>query len=164
LAPTGDHIVTEFVDFASADALYRKYRVFFIGERIIFRHMLVSDHWNVHASDRTRFMAPRPALLAEEEDVLASPTGGLPDTAMDTLRHVRERMKLDYFGIDFGIAPGGDVLLFEANATMNFFPFLDDPRFAYVKQSMKPAQNAMHELIGAQPPVRHGFFHENSFT
>lgn len=164
LTSTGDHIATEFVDFVSADGLYRKYRVFFVGDRIIFRHMLVSDHWNVHANDRTRFMASRPELLAEEEKVLVSASGGLSSDAFDTLRRVHERMPLDYFGMDFGIAPGGHVLLFEANATMNFFPFLNDPRFAYVKQSLKPAQGAMHDLIGVPPPLRFGFFHEDSFT
>jgi glutathione synthase/RimK-type ligase-like ATP-grasp enzyme len=162
MAPTGDHIVTEFVDFASAGSLYRKYRVFFIGERIIFRHMLVSDQWNVHASDRTRFMASRAELLAEEERVLANPSGGLPSEALDTLRRVRERMRLDYFGIDFAITPAGGILLFEANATMNFFPFLDDSRFAYVKQSLKPAYEAMHDLIGVAPPGRQGLSHEKS--
>ena len=164
LTATGDHIVTEFIDFASADRLYRKYRVFFVGDRLVFRHMLVSDHWNVHANDRTRFMASRPELLAEEQRVLSSPTGGLTHDAMASLRCVRERIPLDYFGMDFGIAPDGQILLFEANATMNFFPFLDDPRFAYVKRSLEPAQNAMRELIGVAPPMRHGFFHENSFA
>jgi hypothetical protein len=164
LAPTSDHIATEFVDFASADGLYRKYRVFFVGGRLIFRHMLVSDHWNVHAEDRTRFMASRPELLAEEEHVLASSSAGLSAEGIETLHRVNERMHLDYFGMDFAIAPSGEILLFEANATMNFFPFLSDPRFAYVKQSLQPAQNAMHSLIGVPPPIRHGFFHEDSFS
>lgn len=144
---TGDLIVTEFVDFVSADGLYRKYRVFFIGNRLIFRHMLVSNHWNVHASSRTEFMASRPELIAEEERVLASDSGGLSEELLDALRDVRARVPLDYFGMDFGVVQNGKLLLFEANATMNFFPFLDDPQFAYVKQSARPAQNAIHELI-----------------
>ena len=164
LAPAGDHIATEFVDFSSADGLYRKYRVFFVGDRLIFRHMLVSDHWNVHADDRTGFMASRPELLAEEERVLASASGGLSAEGVDTLHRVNERMPLDYFGMDFGVVPSGQLLLFEANATMNFFPFLSDPRFAYVKQSLQPARNAMHDLIGVPAPIRHGFLHEDSFT
>ena len=148
LGPVGDHIITEFVDFASPDGLYRKYRVFFIGTRLIFRHMLVSDRWNVHASARNEFMISRPDLIAEEERVLASPAGGLPADLLSALEQVRARMPLDYFGMDFGITPSGELLLFEANATMNFFPFSDDPCFNYVKQSARPAQHAFHELIG----------------
>jgi len=143
----GDHIITEFVDFASVDGLYRKYRVFFIGTHLIFRHMLVSDRWNVHASARTEFMASRPELIAEEERILAHPSGGLSEDLVKALQEVRARMPLDYFGMDFGIAADGELLLFEANATMNFLPFLDDPCFDYVRQSARPAQYAIHELI-----------------
>jgi glutathione synthase/RimK-type ligase-like ATP-grasp enzyme len=163
LSATGEHIITEFMNFAGADGLYRKYRVFFIGARPVFRHMLVSDHWNVHARDRTRFMASRPELLNEEESVLASPSAGLSDEAMETLRRVRERMPLDFFGMDFAVAPSGELLLFEANATMNFLPFAEDPRFAYAKKILEPAHQAMHQLIGVPPPIR-GFFHEDRFA
>ena len=147
MAGTGDHIATEFVDFASSDGLYRKFRVFFIGVHLVFRHMLVSDSWNVHAKSRTEFMASRPDLILEEERVLASPSGGLSEELLGAFRDVRQRFPLDYFGMDFGIAPNGKLLLFEANATMNFFPFLDDPCFDYVKQSARPAQLAIHKLI-----------------
>jgi len=151
---TGELIATEFVDFRSADGLYRKYRFFFIGQRLIFRHMLASDDWNVHAKDRARVMAPRPELLEEEERLFGRPEGEFPAAVHAVLGDVRERMPLDYFGMDFGIARDGQVVLFEANATMNFFPFLEDPRFAYVKQCLEPAQQALRELIGIGVPVR----------
>jgi hypothetical protein len=60
-------------------------------------------------------------------------------------------MKLDFFGMDCGIMPDGRVLLFEANATMNFFPFLRDPEFAYVQRCLAPAQRAFHELLDLAP-------------
>ena len=144
----GEYIATEFVDFASADGLYRKYRLFFIGKHIIFRHMLVSDSWNVHAKDRARVMADRPSLLEEEEKLFDRTDGAFPNKVHDTLREVRDRMGLDYFGMDFGLLQDGRVLLFEANATMNFFPFLSDPRFGYVKRCEAPARQAFRELLG----------------
>lgn len=146
-----EHIATEFVDFRSGDGLYRKYRVFFIGPHIIFRHMLASDRWSVHAEDRMRFMVERPELLAEEGTLFASPEGAFPPGIGETLQKVRERMALDYFGMDFGIGPDGRLVLFEANATMNFFPFLADPRFAYVQRCLAPAQQAFRELLGLAP-------------
>ena len=147
----GEHIVTEFVDFRSEDGLYRKYRAFFLGEQIILRHMLVSDAWNVHAGDRTRFMADRPELRAEEQEMLEAADHGLPSNVLETLAAVRDRMPLDYFGMDFGILRDGRIVLFEANATMNFFPFLPDPRFKYVRQCVAPARQAFHEMLGRKP-------------
>lgn len=151
LTEGSQHFATEFVDFRSADGLYRKYRVFFIGDQMVFRHMLVSDEWNVHAKDRRRFMASRPDLRAEEEAMFSRAEGAFPDAVLETLREVRERMKLDFFGIDFGLLPDGRVLLFECNASMNFFPFLPDPEFAYVLKCRDPAQRAFRKLIGLDP-------------
>lgn len=152
ITQSGEHIVTEFADFRSEDGLYRKYRAFFIGEQIIFRHMLVSDAWNVHAADRMRFMVDRPELLAEEQAMFEHAGGALPAGVIDTLEAIRTRMPLDYFGMDFGILPDGRVVLFEANATMNFFPFLPDPRFDYVRSCRRPATQAFHRMLGCPRP------------
>jgi glutathione synthase/RimK-type ligase-like ATP-grasp enzyme len=42
----------------------------------------------------------------------------LGDNAMAALARVRAALGLDYAGIDFGLGADGDLLLFEANATM----------------------------------------------
>jgi len=150
LVERGEYIATEFIDFRSPDGLYRKYRVFFIGKQLIFRHLIASDAWNIHASDRRRYMIERPELLAEEEPMFARPEGAFPEPVLNTLRTVRERMKLDFFGMDFGLLPDGRVLLFEANASMNFFPFRAEPQFAYLKQCLEPARRAFRELVGLE--------------
>jgi glutathione synthase/RimK-type ligase-like ATP-grasp enzyme len=147
LTEPGDHILTEFVDFRSADGLYRKYRVFVFGEHLIVRHMIAADNWDIHSRDRLRFMVEHPALLEEEARLLHRPEGTFPRTVHAVLHAIRERMGLDYFGVDFGVRDG-EVVLFEANATMNFFPFMTDPRFAYLERSFAPAQEAVRNLIG----------------
>ena len=147
----GDLVVTEFIDFKSPDGLYRKYRFFFVGRHIIFRHMLASDYWNVHAKDRMRFMLERPELREEEAKLFNSPEGMFPPAVIRTLEDIRDRMSLDYFGMDCGIMPDGRVVLFEANATMSFFPFLNVPEFDYVRQCLTPAQKAFRELLGLAP-------------
>jgi glutathione synthase/RimK-type ligase-like ATP-grasp enzyme len=152
IAEAGEHIITEFVDFRSRDGLYRKYRVFFIGGRIIFRHMLASDQWSVHARDRMRFMVEQPNLLDEEKEIFARVEGAYPADIVPTLEAIRDRMRLDYFGMDFGIAQDGRMVLFEANATMNFFPFLSDPRLDHVKKCLKPAREAFHAMLGCERP------------
>jgi len=147
----GDHVATQFVDFASNDGFYRKYRTFFIGERIVLRHMLVSDHWNVHANDRSRFMAEHPDTVSEERALMESSDPFANVRRM--LEAVRERMPLDFFGMDYGVTQAGEVVLFEANATMSFFPFSPDPQFEYLKRCFAPAQAAFRELLGLPPQI-----------
>jgi len=152
----GEHIATQFVDFSSADGLFRKYRVYFIGNRVILRHMIVSDVWNVHVKDRTRFMAQHPDLVAEERALFESDDPFAPKTRA-VLDAIRSRMPLDFFGMDFAFTQGGDMVLFEANATMNFFPLwpTQDEQFIYLTKCLDPAQAAFRELLGLPPEVPH---------
>ncbi len=143
-----DHLAMEFVDFQSADGLYRKYRVFFFGEDRVLRHRIVSDDWNVHARDRTRFMASRPELVAEERTLFERHSEPFSADVVQILKEVRKRMPLDFFGVDFGITPDGKVVLFEANAAMGFFPFSTDPQFRYLERCFDPAQHAFRKLLG----------------
>lgn len=147
LDKAGEYILTEFVDFRSPDGLYRKYRVFFIGQRRIFRHLIGAEDWNIHAKERFAFMATHPGLIAEERDMLESPDGNFPPEVAATLDAVRQHMGLDFFGVDFGLAPDGQVVLFEANATMNFFPVRDEPPFEHIKGVLSPASLAFGELL-----------------
>jgi glutathione synthase/RimK-type ligase-like ATP-grasp enzyme len=151
LSPKQDHYLTEFVDFASADGFYRKYRVFFLGERWFIRHMIVSDRWNVHMADRSRVMLDRPALREEERQVLADPAGRLGGQVCTALRGIQQVFGLDFFGVDFGVTSTGELLLFEANASMNFFPFSPLPEFAYVETCLPPLQRAFEQLLGLDP-------------
>lgn len=154
LTEAGDHIATEFVDFKCPDGLYRKYRVYFFGKRVIFRHMLISDEWNVHVSVRSRFMGSRPSLLEEEAKIMARPEGAFPPAVREAFAGVRERMDLDYFGMDFGIDPEGHAVLFEANATMSFFP-VDYPIYPYLKRCIEPAEQAFRAMVreACEPPA-----------
>lgn len=152
----GEHVATQFVDFASIDGLYRKFRVFFIGRHVILRHMIISDRWNVHVKDRVRFMTERPELVAEERALFE---GAEPFAAnvREIFHAVRERMLLDFFGMDFGINADGKMVLFEANATMSFFPLTPnlDPQFEHLRNCVAPAQAAFRELLGLPPQVAH---------
>jgi hypothetical protein len=92
-------------------------------------------------------MAFRPDLVAEDRAVMES-GGRLPPPVSAVFDEVRRRMPLDFFGVDFGISPNGEVVLFEANATMSFFPFAEDPQFDYSRRCIAPARSAFRELLG----------------
>jgi len=147
LPSQGELIATQFVDFRSADGLYRKYRVFVFGRSIVLRHMLASDEWNIHARARKSFMIGRSDLRDEERRMLERPRHALDSSIEETLKAARKRVGLDYFGMDFGIDRDGTIVLFEANATMNFFPFSADPEFGYVRHCIPIARRACRALI-----------------
>jgi glutathione synthase/RimK-type ligase-like ATP-grasp enzyme len=146
----GEYIATQFIDFRSADGLYRKYRVFFIGRRRILRHMLLAESWNVHGHVRFDFMADRPDLIAHERALFEREERFAPQV-QSVLDQVRSRMPLDFFGMDFGLTPDGQVLLFEANATMSFTPNLFVPKFEYLAPCFGQAQAGFRELLGLPP-------------
>jgi len=151
-----DLFATEFVDYRSTDGWYRKFRVCILGPTIILRHMIVSDGWNVHGRDRRRLMLERPELRAEERGLLERPRHAFPSSVVETLTALRRRIPLDYFGVDFGIDANGAVVLFEANATMEYISPIRDPEFAYthqVTQALRRAALAMiPELMGGRNP------------
>jgi hypothetical protein len=158
LSAESEHFATEFVDFRSPGGLYRKYRVYFFGPRIVLRHMFVSDEWNVHVSVRERFMRHRPDLLEEEARLFASQADAFSPALREVFRQVRRRMPLDFFGLDFGILPDGRAVFFEANATMSFFP-VDYNIYPYLKRCIPPAQHAFREMVAGsevQPATTSG--------
>jgi hypothetical protein len=155
LKPDIIYFLTEFHDARSEDQLYHKYRVFFFGSRAVIRHRLVSDHWNVHAADRMRFLQHHPPLIALEHALIDGGMATFPDLARRVLTQVRAHMPLDFFGVDFTILPDNRVLLFEANATMEFFPVSDDPHFPYGSKVLQDAQNAYNDMINTQHGIAH---------
>jgi hypothetical protein len=147
ISEPGDYLLTEFVDFRSPDGLYRKYRLWSFGGKAVLRHMVISDSWNVHVRERARFMADRPQLIDEEIQALRRSEGAFPDAIHAMFRDVQQRIGLDFFGMDFAIDGQGRAVLFEANATMSFFPLVSDPRFAYLERILAPARDAFEAML-----------------
>jgi hypothetical protein len=143
----GDSIVTEYVDYRSADGIFRKFRIFVIGDRLVFRHVVFADQWSAHARDRVAFLERHPAMVAEWRQWCEGELALLGEPVVATLHRIRERLPLDFFGIDFGLLPDGRVLLFEANATMNFFPFPSAEAFPFSLRPLRPAQEAFDVLL-----------------
>lgn len=146
-AGRGEFILIEFIDFRSADGLFRKYRLWSFGGATVFRHLAITDDWNIHVSDANRFMFDRPELVEEEVKMMAAAEGVLPGAVHAVFGEVRERLGLDYFGMDFAIDQQGLVVLFEANATMSYFPLVVHPRFAFREKLRTPAMAAFRALL-----------------
>jgi glutathione synthase/RimK-type ligase-like ATP-grasp enzyme len=66
---------------------------------------------------------------------------------MAALRRVADALGLDYGGIDFGLDRDGNVLLFEANATMVVFPPGPDPIWDYRRRAIDAVLEAARRML-----------------
>jgi hypothetical protein len=141
------HYLTSFAPYRARDGLYRKYRFFFFGPRIVLRHLVLSDHWNVHVRDRARIMFDRPELLALERAAVEGGVEALPPAVRGRLEAIGERVDLDFFGLDCSISDGGEIIVFEANPAMRFFSAKDDPRVDYLEPAFARGRAAFRALV-----------------
>jgi hypothetical protein len=113
-----DFYVTEFVDCRESDRFYHRQRLVVIDGEPLLRGSLYDEHWKVHGASR-RFMMGRESW---EDDRVRSAwleQEVIPDLK-SAVTEITNRLKLEIYGIDCSLRPGGKMLIFEANANMNF--------------------------------------------
>ncbi len=129
----------------AADGFVRKFRMMFVDRKPYPLHLAVSPNWKVHYF--TSDMFERADHRAEEDAFLRDPEAALGSGAMRALAQVTEVLGLDYGGIDFGLDAAGNVLAFEANATMAIYPPSDAEHFAYRRAAAERALAAVRAMI-----------------
>jgi hypothetical protein len=67
--------------------------------------------------------------------------------AMAALEKIQSALGLDYAGIDFGLSTAGDLLLFEANATMVVNAPEPDERWAYRRPAVERIFAAVRRML-----------------
>ncbi len=140
--PGATQLVMEFVDTRDADGNFRKYRVMMIGGELFPLHLAVSQSWKVHY-----FSADAEQYRAEDEAFLNDMPRALGPERLRTLAAIRDELALDYGGIDFGLDDAGNVIVFEANATMVILPPSVEPAWAYRVGPIERARRAMHQML-----------------
>jgi hypothetical protein len=143
--PGNDLLVIECLDARGKDGNARKYRVMMIGGQIYPLHLAISRQWKVHYF--TSDMADKPDHRLEEASFLSDMPAALGDKAIAALEQIRDALGLDYGGVDFGLGPDGDLLLFEANATMVITPPNPDKRWAYRREAIGQILDAVVAMI-----------------
>jgi glutathione synthase/RimK-type ligase-like ATP-grasp enzyme len=143
--PGDELLVIEYLDARGRDGSARKYRVMMIGGQIYPLHLAISGNWKVHYF--TSDMADKPDHRSEEARFLEDMPAVLGETAMTALGHIRDALSLDYAGVDFALAPNGDLLLFEANATMVIAVPDANERWAYRRVAIVSIIDAVVAMI-----------------
>lgn len=114
--PAEDYYLIEYLDYRSADGFFRKYRFFFVGNEMLPYHLAIGAQWKVHHF-RTD-MANHPWMQREEEAFLGAPEAVFGPRHFAALRAIRAAVGLEFFGIDCSLDRDGNIVVFEANASM----------------------------------------------
>jgi hypothetical protein len=92
--------------------------------------------------------------MAESADNRASEAPFLDDMAsvvgrrgVAALERIAAILDLDYGGIDFAVDERGDILFFEANATMIMVPLSADEKWAYRRRAFDDVFAAMRAML-----------------
>ena len=135
----------EYLEARGVDGYRRKYRVMMIDGRLFPLHLAISEKWKIHYF--TAAMADHPEHRDEEAAFLADMPAAIGRRATAALEAVQDALGLDYGGIDFGLSPDGELLLFEANATMVINPAEPDPCWDYRRAAIRQALDAVRGML-----------------
>ena len=143
--PGRELLLIELLNAFDAEGWARKYRVMMIAGQLFPLHLAISRDWKVHYF--TAAMAAHAEHRAEEEAFMADMTAAIGPSATAALARICERLDLDYAGIDFGLAPSGELLLFEANATMVINPPGPEEIWDYRRAPIDRALTAARAMV-----------------
>ncbi|WP_158809489.1 tetratricopeptide repeat protein [Beijerinckia sp. L45] len=116
LRPATDHYIIEYLDYVSPDGFFRKYRFIFVGDRVMPYHLAIGESWKVHHA--ATGMIDVDWMKQEEHAFLQDPTHVFEKRHYAALRAIRDRVGLDFFGIDCGLDRAGNLIVFEVNTSM----------------------------------------------
>jgi len=152
--PGDELLAIEYLDARGPDGMARKYRVMIIDGVLYPLHLAIASEWKVHYF--TADMARNQAHRDEERRFLDDMAAVLGERALSALTAIGRTLGLDYAGVDFGLAPDGSVLLFEANATMVVNSPDPDPMWDYRRAAVARVIDAAKRMLIARAKLLNG--------
>ncbi|MGA8649711.1 MAG: hypothetical protein WB677_03660 [Xanthobacteraceae bacterium] len=116
-------------------------RVMIIDRKMYPLHLAISRNWKIHYFKAD--MADSPENRRVDEAFLNDMPSFIGPRGMAALERINAALDLDYGGIDFAMNADGDILFFEANATMVMVPLSNDPKWDY----RRPAFDAVFAAV-----------------
>jgi hypothetical protein len=153
--------VMEMLDARGGDGKFRKCRAMIVDGQIYPLHLAISGHWKVHYFRAE--MADSAAHREEDAAYLENMPSLVGPRGMAALQRISAALSLDYGGIDFAVNADGDILVFEANATMVMIPLAADPKWDYRRPAFDRVFAAIRAMLidksgGAVQPVAEAAF------
>lgn len=113
-----DFYLTEYVDYRDEQGLHHKQRIAVIDGEPTLRHALYNTDWKVHSGSRDYMMARD--NWEQEFAYFDRINNELLPPIRPAIEEITRRLQLEYYGIDCHLSPDGQMIVFEANANMNF--------------------------------------------
>jgi glutathione synthase/RimK-type ligase-like ATP-grasp enzyme len=137
--------LARFVDYSSADGLFRKYRVTMIEGVPYLCHMAISSHWMVHylnagMNESAEKRAEEAANMADFEQQFAARHAA-------AFAAIYRRMQLPYLGMDCAETRDGKLLVFESDNAMVVHALDPVDKYPYKKPAMQKVFDAFHRML-----------------
>ena len=150
------YFITDFVDYRSADGLYRKYRVAFIDRQPYLCHMASSQNWMVHYLNAG--MTESADKRADEAQAMARFDATFAAHHRNAFAALHERVPFDYYSIDCSELPDGRLLMFEADTAAIIHMMDPEDMFPYKHSHMRSVFDAFGDMLrrratAAEPAV-----------
>jgi hypothetical protein len=143
-----EFFLSPYVDYASVDGQFRKYRIAFIDGRPFACHMAIASEWRVWYLNAD--MASSPAKREEEARFMENFDSGFAARHAGALHELAARAGLDYFGIDCAETKDGQLLVFEAETAMIVHDMDPAELYPYKRVQMRKLFDAFCNMIRAR--------------
>jgi len=143
--------ISRFVNYASADGQFRKYRIVLIEGVPFVCHLAVSSNWLVHYLNAD--MTGNADKCAEEADCMANFEHGFARRHQQAFAAMHERMGLEYLIIDCAETRDGQLLVFEVDTSAIVHAMDPVSLFPYKRPQMHKIFAAFQHMLARRAAV-----------
>ena len=143
--PDEAFFVSRFVDYRSADGLFRKYRLAFIEGKPYACHLAIADRWDIWYMNAQ--MAASVDKRREEAAFMQTFDSDFAQHHRAALVDLAGRIGLDYFTLDCAEAKDGSLLIFEADNTAIVHDMDPPDIFPYKVPQMRKVFDAFAAML-----------------
>jgi len=140
-----EFFMARFVDYASEDGLFRKYRVVFVDGQPYACHMAIASRWDIWYLNAG--MGASEEKRREEATFMQTFDIGFGRRHRTALAAIAERVGLDYFIIDCAETKDGALLVFEADNTAVVHDMDHADIFPYKSPQMQKVFSAFAAML-----------------
>ncbi len=147
-----EFFISRYVDYRSADGLFRKYRIIWVDGRPYPCHMAIANQWKVWYLNAD--MAASAEKRAEEEHFMSTFEQGFAHRHAIALAAAAERIGLEYVGIDCAELPDGKLLVFEGDVALVVHDMDPPDLYPYKGPQMQKLFTAFSDMLKRNAAMR----------